>query len=290
MQPMNEVTFKETQLPPLEKNKKTKPSFSDRFFTVLLIVLLILLPIATGYFGQIIYNNVNYSHFFVNGMSMYPTINFNAYATDSNGTRVDLSYTDGNFTNTNYTYRCETGLSDESEGYLDRIERFTIVCTFYSDDYTNGVLNSGAARKIKRVIGMPGESLYFDSNGDLYIKEVDADDYEKIDEPFFEEQSWWTDDVRSSVEAGKHSYANKAYGYGRDKAVELGEGEYFVCGDNRTYSADSRTKGKVLASYIQGIVILINGQTNYYWDSASNDWITNNNIFDLYAPWDYKRV
>lgn len=293
MQPMNEVTFKETQLPPLEKGKKANPGLFDRILTILIIVLLVLLPIATGYFGQLIYNNYSYSHFFVNGMSMYPTINFNAYRTDSSGNKEALSYRTGSFDGSNYIYRCETGLSDSSAGFLERIERFSVVCTFYASDYdSSGALLEGEAAKIKRVIGLPGEALYFDADATLMVSDDGGETFEAVDQPFFEEQSWWTDDAIACINAGKNLYASSnnsqrfPYGFWKENAITLAEDEYFVCGDNRANSRDSRAEGAVKSSYIEGIVVLINGETDYYPSTGT----TNADIFDLYFPWNYRYI
>jgi signal peptidase I len=66
---------------------------------------------------------------------------------------------------------------------------------------------------IKRVIGLPGETLEI-VNGEVYINGVKMDEVNPVD---------------------KMRVAGLA-----DKAIVLGENEFFVLGDNRNYSEDSR--------------------------------------------------
>lgn len=67
---------------------------------------------------------------------------------------------------------------------------------------------------IKRIIGLPGETVYIDEEGNIYI------DGEILKESY-----------------GKEIIADQGRAY---EPITLGEDEYFVMGDNRNNSSDSR--------------------------------------------------
>ncbi len=79
---------------------------------------------------------------------------------------------------------------------------------------------------IKRVIGLPGETISI-KNNEVTILRPDGQN-EKIAEPYITEQFW------------------------ADTEVTLGAEEYFVLGDNRPVSSDSRAWGTLPKSLIAG--------------------------------------
>lgn len=83
---------------------------------------------------------------------------------------------------------------------------------------------------IKRIIGLPGETVQIDEQGKIYINgEVLAEGY------------------------GREVIRPELIGLAREP-IELGEDEYFVLGDNRNNSSDSRTEavGNIKRSDIIG--------------------------------------
>lgn len=98
------------------------------------------------------------------------------------------------------------------------IDRFDIV----------SVKRKNKKRLIKRVIGVPGDTINYTSSG-LYING------ELYDEPYLDKNEPFSEEFN----------------------ITLMDDEYFLMGDNRNNSIDSRTEGPVSLSEIKGKVILV---------------------------------
>jgi signal peptidase I len=105
-------------------------------------------------------------------------------------------------------------------GDKEPIKRGDIVVLLFPDDPSKSY--------IKRVVGLPGEEINVE-NGKLYVNGA------QIDEPYLESEYLSSDSMPGSVHVKDH--------------------HYFVMGDNRRNSSDSRYWGLVPEKYIYGKAI-----------------------------------
>lgn len=115
-----------------------------------------------------------------------------------------------------------------------RPERWDVVVFIYPEDHDKDF--------VKRVVGLPGETISM-VNGELFINGARTDD--------------------------PHAhYDPQAYPQGRSfPPVKLPEGKYFMMGDNRDHSSDSRFWGPVDESLLRGKA----WRLYWSWDSGDPD-------------------
>lgn len=208
-----------------EQPIKNRKRLSVLFNIIIIFISIIALAIA----GILIYQKRYLSPFWVNGQSMFPTLNRDAL--DPNGVLYGNGEKSGSTTSAGST-KVDYGVMDKHERALKSIERFDIVVCKYSENDTSD--------KIKRVVGLPGETIMFgqgDRNGTLYVKEGGT--YKAIAQPIPSEY----------VVAGKYP----------TEEITLTETQYYVLGDNRAHSSDSRnpTNGPVEYKWLVGKVVAI---------------------------------
>ena len=169
-----------------------KGSFSwkgpvNKALKVLLAILIIVL-LSGG--SQILYWRYAYGTFLVNGSSMYPTLNHEAEMWVDGGLSPippeDIGAFDGG---EGTEYAADFGLMDDSEDFRDSLVRFSVVITYFDDDFQDGALLPGAAPKIKRIVGLPGETIEIDEAGSLFVDgvEVAQDFVPEWGEDYFQE-------------------------------------------------------------------------------------------------------
>jgi signal peptidase I len=92
---------------------------------------------------------------------------------------------------------------------------------------------------VKRVIGLPGDTVQEDDNGFIWIKSRGAKEAVKLKEPY--------------VSASRRLADSQHFG----QSWKVPEGEYFMMGDNRPESCDSRAWGSVPRKKLIGTVFFV---------------------------------
>ena len=128
---------------------------------------------------------------------------------------------------------------------LSKIERFDIVTTQEPDDLEK--------LAVKRVIGMPGDKVQMKND----VLTVNG---EEVDETYLAEyKEKFGDDKLQTENAYSTRFqdiADRALTFTNDFSYVVPDGKYFVLGDNRLISKDSRIFGFVDQSMIKGEVFM----------------------------------
>ena len=192
----------------MKNNKKLKATLSITGYLLLLIAVCVA--------GVFIFHSSYYELIYVSGSSMYPTLN--GSDDEASGTVVDF------------------GIVDAHQSAINHIERFDIISTYYPSDYkADGTLNAGAKKKIKRVIGMPGDTFTI-KDGLLSVL---------------------NDEVYIPV---KYNFKITETTVKDVEAKQLGEDEYWVLGDNRKNSNDCGAFNEpIKKKQIAGVLVAIEG-------------------------------
>ncbi len=99
-------------------------------------------------------------------------------------------------------------------------------------------------RYIKRVVALPGETIYVDKDNKIWITPADGGEKYALEDPY----GYFGEAKRSSMI--EWNVANN-----NDGSYTLGSDEYFVMGDNRYNSKDSRALGGFTRDEVQGHAI-----------------------------------
>jgi signal peptidase I len=92
---------------------------------------------------------------------------------------------------------------------------------------------------VKRLIGLPGETLREDDHGFIWVREPGSRTWQKLDEPYIQPQRRLADTVHFG------------------KTWHVPKGDYFFMGDNRAQSCDSRDWGPVPHTNLIGEVFFV---------------------------------
>ena len=255
------------------------------------VVATFLLAIAAS--AGVIYFSTAYDKpFFVNGMSMYPTLNCNAIS--SKGTRLYWRSGENSVGDT-----VEYGYAKTNYGTLKRND---IVLTYYDSDYRHNadgslmrdaegklILDTTGYRtpktKIKRIVGLPGETVQFVSvteDTEFYNRAWGKTTInpgtpeEQILKPLYT-MADYVSPTGEDYDYPKRSFA----------PCTLGEKQYYVIGDNRNpdFSSDSRINGPILEEMIVAKACIIVGMRKLTGQAATaNPWEF------IFTPWNFRSI
>lgn len=195
------------------------------------------------------YVDVVYTPVYISGQSMAPTLN--------------------NFTNTS---NVEFGLMDERPRIKKKIKRGDII-VFDRNESGSGTPDL----LIKRVIALPFEEILITDNVEGDRVEITPQNGTKfrLDEKYLQ---------------GTTSYFTATetdFGNGIHTSLTLGENEYYLMGDNRGNSHDSRRLGAINYSAIRGRLVVVQGYAESVKVDSSGKTELENRHYYLMWKWRY---
>ena len=216
----------------MSKEKKPVSPLKAVFDKIVFAFYIVALVTAVCFSCFVWFQKTYFVSYWVNGQSMWPTLN--SETRTAKGVQFnDLSMSMDGATGVDFV------IGDTHENVMSNLTRFDIVvCKYNDDDYFD---------KIKRIIALPGETFYIQStgkgnenNGNLFILNDETGEFEYVDQPLGSEY------IVVGEYPSKYSIP-----------TTLQEGEYFVMGDNRAHSSDSRQNGPVRKDNIEAKAIAL---------------------------------
>lgn len=246
----------------MEETKEVKQEKKSLFWDVIAPVIFTLFIVVGICFSALtLFEKRYFGRFFVNGQSMYPTLNLEAKNKD--GVLYGKDYKPLR----SGSYDIDYGIYDYHEQVMKKLERFDIVICRYN--------YGDSSDKIKRIIVLPGETFYLtrtekddEGNGLLYIKNEATQEFELVEQPI---DDYYIHDGEYPVE-----YADI------ENPTTLGDNEYFVMGDNRGGSNDSRINGPISRDLIEGKVIALIAKCSIAYDNSSGQFYPD--VINYYWP------
>lgn len=131
--------------------------------------------------------------------------------------------------------------------YLEPVEQFDVVVAYITSEDNLVSASYGTEYYIKRIIGLPGDKV-------TWLKGVLTINGEVVDETYFDDVT----KLKFKRDWEKGTEFDGEFHYKEDGEIKstyvIPEGYYFVMGDNRTGSNDSRQIGLIPEKNVEGVV------------------------------------